>query len=54
MAVVKDYFSPEGCHIIVHDDCYKDKTLEEVRAIVDRVSEIVLRAEYQKYIENRK
>lgn len=52
MAVVKDYYSPEGCHIIVHDDCYK--TPEEQKAIISRVSEMVLREEFRKFTEQRR
>ncbi len=51
MAVVRDYYSPEGCHIIVHDDCYKDKTPEETQKVVSRVSEIILREEFRKHVE---
>lgn len=50
MAVVKDYYSPEGCHITVYDDCYK--TPEEQRAIIRRVSELVLREEYRRFVES--
>lgn len=50
MAVVKDYYSPEGCHIMVYDDCYK--TPEEQRAIIRRVSELVLREEYRRFVES--
>ena len=51
MAVVRDYYSPEGCHIIVHDDCYKDKTPEETQKVVGKVSEIILREEFRKHVE---
>ncbi len=52
MAVVQDYYSPEGCHIIVHDDFYKDITPEENKARFDRATAIVLREEFRKYIES--
>lgn len=54
MAVVRDYYSPEGCHIIVHDDCYRDKTSEETQAVIHRVSEIIWREEYRKHMEFQK
>ncbi|MEY8265130.1 hypothetical protein AALA79_01935 [Lachnospiraceae bacterium 64-25] len=54
MAVVREYCSPEGCRITVHDDCYKDKTPEETQQIISRVSEIILRAEYARYIANQR
>jgi len=41
MAVVQDYMNG-ACRIIVHDDCYKDKSQEEVKEIIDRVSLLVL------------
>lgn len=52
MAVVKDYYSPEGCHIIVYDDSYK--TPEEQKAIISRVSEMVLREEFRKFVEKQR
>ncbi len=54
MAVVKDYYSPEGCHIIVHDDCYKDRTPEETQKIIDNVSRIELMAEFKRFIESQR
>ena len=54
MAIVKDYYSPEGCHIIVHDDCYRDITPEENQARFDRAAQIVLREEFRKFIESEK
>jgi hypothetical protein len=51
MAVVKDYYSPEGCHITVHDDCYKSP--EEQEEIIKRVSELVLREEYRRFVESQ-
>lgn len=53
VAVVRDYYTPEGCHIIVHDDCYKDKTPEETQEIVDRVSKIVLQEEFRKFVQSQ-
>lgn len=52
MAVVQDYYSPEGCHIIVHDDCYRDLTPEENRSRRRRAEQIVLRADYVRYLES--
>ncbi len=52
MAVVQDYYSPEGCHIIVHDDFYRDITPEENKARFDRATKIVLREEFRKYLES--
>lgn len=52
MAIVKDYYSPEGCHIIVHDDYYKDITPEENKARLERATQIVLRAEFERYLKS--
>lgn len=51
MAVVKDYYSPEGCHITVYDDCYKSP--EEQKTILEHVSKLVLREEYRRFMENQ-
>lgn len=52
MAIVQDYYSPEGCHIIVYDDFYKNITPEENEAILKRASEIVLMAEFERYLKS--
>lgn len=54
MAIVKDYYSPEGCHIIVHDDYYKDITPEENKARLERATQIVLQAEFERYLKSLK
>lgn len=54
MAIVQDYYSPEGCHIIVHDDCYRDISPEENTARLDRASEIVLREEFRRFMESQR
>ena len=41
MAIIKDYISPRGCHIVVHDD-YMVKTREEAQKIIDNLSQIVV------------
>lgn len=52
MAIVQDYYSPEGCHIIVHDDYYKDITPEENKARLERATQIVLQAEFERYVKS--
>lgn len=54
MAVVQDYYTPQGCHIIVHNDFYKDITPEENEARLNRASEIVIREEFRKYMESQR
>lgn len=51
MAIVKDYYSPEGCHIIVHDDFYRNISPEENQARLNRAAQIVLREEFRKFIQ---
>lgn len=41
MAVIKDYVSSSGCHIVVHDDDIV-KTQKEVDQIIDNVSQIMI------------
>lgn len=52
MAVVQDYYTPQGCHIVIHDDFYRDNTPEENKARFDRAAQIVLREEFRKYVES--
>ena len=52
MAVVKDYYSPEGCHIVVDDDCYA--TPEEQKAILSRVSKLVLQEEFRRFVQSQR
>ena len=54
MAIVLNYYSPEGCNIIVHDDCYRDISPEENEARLKRASEMVLRAEFEKFVKSQK
>lgn len=51
MAIVKDYYSPEGCHIIVDDACYKPP--EEQKEILKYVSRLVIQEEYRRFMESR-
>lgn len=51
MAIVRDYITPEGCHIKIDNACYKDRTPEETKKILDRVSELVLREEFVRYVK---
>lgn len=39
MAIVEDYYNG-ACHVIIHDDCCKDKTKEEIEATLKRIGEI--------------
>lgn len=48
MAVVKEYTNG-ACRIIVHDDCIRPP--DEVKEIIDRVSEIVLSEEMSRHMQ---
>lgn len=54
MAIVKDYFLPSGCHIIVHDDYYKSKTPEEVEQVIDNISNIVFNELLRQQAQDKK
>lgn len=50
MAIVKDYIHPNGARVIIHEDCYRDISEEELerrRAEVRRVMAMI-------YTMNRK
>lgn len=54
MAIVRDYYSPEGCHILVGDDYYVNKTPEEIQVHIDTVSAIQIRESLRRYIESQR
>lgn len=39
MAVVRDYYNG-ACHVIIHDDSYKNRTQEEINESLKRIGEI--------------
>ncbi len=44
MAIVRDYIHPNGARVIIHDDCYRDISEEELerrRAEVRRVMAMI-------------
>ncbi len=43
MAVVKEYISEGGATIRIHDDAYRDKTPEELAAILKNINEVACR-----------
>ncbi len=50
MAVIKEYMNG-NCKIVIHDDSIKGP--EEVQAIIDRVSLLVLREEFRRTVERK-
>lgn len=54
MAIVRDYYRPEGCHILVGDDYYVNKTPEEIQAHINTVSAIQIRESLRRYIESQR
>lgn len=54
MAIVRDNYSPEGCHIQVDDSCYVNKTPEEIRAHIYNASLIVNREAFRIHMRAHK
>ena len=50
MAVIRDYMNGP-CRIIVRDDSIRPP--EEVKKIIDRVSEIVINGDFRRYMEQK-
>lgn len=50
MAVIRDYMNGP-CRIIVRDDSIRPP--EEVKKIIDRVSEIVINEDFRRYMEQK-
>jgi len=48
MAVVREYMNG-NCRITVHDDSYINKSPEEVQAVIDRVSKLVIDEDFRRY-----
>lgn len=42
MAIVREFTSRDGVHVIVRDDCYRDISEEEYRRRRDAVAEAIL------------
>ncbi len=51
MAIIRDFYQGP-CHIIVHDDSIRPP--EEVKKIIDRVSELVINAEIKRNLDKRR
>lgn len=51
MAVIQDYYNG-SCHIVVHDD-YIIQDPEEVQKIVDRISQVVINAEFSRHLKKQ-
>ena len=49
MAVIADYITETGCHIIVHDDFIQSP--EENEKIIERVSDILIEAAIRRQIQ---
>lgn len=54
MAIVRDYYSPEGCHIIVDDSCYVNKTPEEIQVHINAAFLVEQREEFRRHTEARR
>lgn len=45
MAVVREYVTPNGVHVRIHDDCYAGISEEELARRKQRISETILRVD---------
>ena len=50
--VVKDYYIGHT-HIIICDDCYRDKTPEEIKAQENRLNEVCIRLMRNAYLREK-
>lgn len=51
MAIVMEFTHPNGCHVIVRDDCYRDLTREEVARRRHEISRAILRVDREIQME---
>lgn len=54
MAIVREFTHPNGCRVIVHDDCYRDLTKEEIERRRQEVSRAILRIDREIQLSKRK
>lgn len=52
MAVVKEIVTPRYT-VRVHDDCYINRTPEEIRMSLERISKIVLASQKRRFLEEQ-
>lgn len=53
MAVVKEIVTPQYT-VRVHDDCYINRTPEEIKESMERISKIVLSSQKRRFLEKQK
>lgn len=51
MAIVMEFTHPNGCHVVVRDDCYRDLTGEEVARRRHEISRAILRVDREIQLE---
>lgn len=54
MAIVRDYYSPEGCHILVDDSYYANKTPEEIQVHINIAFLEENREDFRRHTEARR
>lgn len=52
MAIVKEYVTPSGVTIKINDECYRDKTPEEIQKALDHISETASRLLYEQALRH--
>lgn len=53
MAVVKEVTKPEYT-VSVHDDCYINRTQEEFKGSVERISKTILASQKRRFLESQR
>ena len=53
MAVVKEIVTPQYT-VRVHDDCYINRTPEEIKGSMERISKIVLASQRRRFLESQR
>ena len=53
MAVVKEVVTPQYT-VRVHDDCYINRTPEEIKGSMERISKIVLASQRRRFLESQR
>ena len=53
MAVVKEVVTPQYT-VGVHDDCYINRTPEEIKGSLERISKIILASQKRRFLESQR
>lgn len=53
VAIVREFIHPNGAHVIVRDDCYRDLSEEEIERRRDEVRRVMAMIEYRRQQEEK-